>query len=112
YAAVYNFGPRWTLKRIEGEKKFTPKVSMLNTACLTCSPTETIAIQESKSFNWITSEIVNIPPKEEFTQEKLDIIKNEVAKLEASGSVSLEDLEKIQINTDPNERSPFGIEVH
>lgn len=112
YAAVYRFGPRWELKKIEVKKSLSPRFEMINTACITCSSVETVAIQESKSTNLITSEIVDIPIQEEITQEKLDIIKSEVAKLEAKGPVSLHDLENIQTEKNPFEGILFNIPIY
>jgi len=96
YAAVYRFGPKWELEYPVISKINTPTYKVKNKACLYCSEVETLSIDESQTITLSNPVMVEIP-QEELTNEKLNILMNEVSKLEAKGPVNLKDLENIKI---------------
>ncbi|NAS06217.1 DUF1353 domain-containing protein [Acinetobacter haemolyticus] len=91
YAVVYRFGPRWNKKTISNNYK--TKYSVQNKICPTCKATDTLTINELETV----TQVENLPT-EVITEEKLKQIKIEVQKLEASGNVTLSDLENIKLN--------------
>lgn len=91
YSAVYRFGPRWEKKTISHNYK--TKSNVENQVCPTCETTDTLSINEVETI----TQVVNLPT-EAITEDKLNQIKVEVQKLEASGNVTLKDLEAIKLN--------------